>query len=104
MVVVLTKFPVKPEHARAYAEHLKEAVSGFTIENQPGFRQMRLMMATNMPDNGEGKIFVIETVWEDMESFAAYTQSDAFKKSHEKTPPHDWFTGRPSVETYETIE
>jgi heme-degrading monooxygenase HmoA len=104
MIVVMTKFPVKPEHKEAYAEHLKASVSRHSVEEQPGFEDMRLLAPHPSPHGGENNMFIIETTWLDMPSFLAYTQSDAFKKSHENMPPHDWFAGRPSVEIYETID
>ena len=103
MVTVFTKFPVKPEFKEEYTAHLKEAVKKHNIEDQAGCRAMNLLAPQSNPMTGENNTFIIETVWEDMKSFMAYTQSDAFKKSHENMPPMDWFAGRPSVEVYESI-
>ena len=104
MVTVFTKFPVKPEFKEEYTAHLKEAVKKHNIEDQAGCTAMNLLAPQSNPMTGENNTFIIETVWEDMKSFMAYTQSDAFKKSHENMPPMDWFAGRPSVEIYESID
>jgi heme-degrading monooxygenase HmoA len=103
MITVLTKFPIKEEFFDEYTTHLKEAMAKHDISNQPGFSSMKIMAPKPIPHMSENNMFVIETIWNDMPSFLAYTQSEAFKKSHENMPPRDWFAGRPSVEVYETI-
>ena len=103
MVIVLTKFPIKEEFKSEYSEHLKTAVTKHEIEKQAGFIDMKLLAPQSIPHMAENNSFAIETTWEDMQSFIAYTQSDAFKKSHENMPPRDWFAGRPSVEVYERL-
>lgn len=104
MVTVFTKFPVKKEFHKEYAKHLKEAVKKHGIEKQPGFIDMKLLAPKSIPHMRENNTFIIETIWKDMQSFMAYTQSEAFKKSHENMPPHNWFDGQPSVEVYENID
>jgi heme-degrading monooxygenase HmoA len=104
MVTVLTKFPIKEEFFKEYSTHLKESVTKHEIDTQPGFVEMKLLAPQSIPHIAENNMFVIETIWEDMKSFMAYTQSDAFKKSHENMPPREWFAGRPSVEVYESID
>ena len=104
MVVVLTKFPIKEAFHEAYRTHLKEAVTKHEIERQAGFVEMKLLAPKSIPHMGENNMFVIETRWESMQHFMAYTQSDAFKKSHENMPSAAWFAGKPGVEIYETID
>ncbi|WP_457748884.1 antibiotic biosynthesis monooxygenase family protein [Sulfurimonas sp.] len=104
MVTVFTKFPIKEEFKEEYAKHLKEAVVKHEMDKQPGYVAMKLLAPQSIPHMSENNMFVIETSWEDMKSFMAYTQSDAFKKSHENMPPREWFAGRPAVEVYESIE
>jgi len=104
MVTVLTKFPIKEEFSKEYATHLKDAVTKHEIEQQEGFVEMKLLAPQSIPHIAENNTFVIETIWQDMKSFMTYTQSEAFKKSHENMPPRDWFAGRPTVEVYETID
>ena len=63
---------------------------------------MNLLAPQSNPMTGENNTFIIETIWDNMQSFISYTQSEAFKKSHENMPPREWFTGKPSVEVYES--
>lgn len=104
MVTVFTKFPIKEEFKEEYAKHLKEAVTKHEMDKQPGYVEMKLLAPQSIPHIGENNMFIIETIWEDMKNFMAYTQSDAFKKSHENMPPRDWFAGKPEVEVYESID
>jgi len=104
MVTVFTKFPIKEEFKEEYAKHLKEAVAKHEMDKQSGYVEMKLLAPQSIPHMGDNNMFVIETIWEDMKSFMAYTQSEAFKKSHENMPPREWFAGRPEVEVYESID
>lgn len=104
MVIVLTKFPIKLEFSEQYAAHLKEAVKKHQVEEQAGFIDMKLLAPQQMPHVSEANNFTIETTWKDMKSFLDYTKSDAFSKSHEDMPPKDWFSARPEVEVYKTID
>jgi len=103
MLTVFTKFPIKKEFQAEYTTHLKEAVKKHNIEEQPGCTAMNLLAPQSNPMTGENNVFIIETIWEDMQSFIAYTQSEAFKKSHENMPSKEWFAGKPAVEVYENI-
>jgi heme-degrading monooxygenase HmoA len=104
MITVFTKFPIKKEFEEEYKVHLKEAVKGHAIKEQAGNISMTLLAPQSIPHMSENNMFIIQTLWEDMQSFTAYTQSEAFKKSHENMPPREWFAGRPTVEVYETID
>jgi len=104
MVIVFTKFPIKPEFNEQYSAHLKEAVTKHQVEEQPGFKEMRLLEPQHMPHVSEANNFTIETTWNNMKSFLDYTRSEAFSKSHENKAPKDWFSGGPEVEVYETID
>lgn len=103
MVVVLTKFPIKEEFKSEYSKHLKNAVGKHEISTQKGFIDMKILEPKAIPHMGENNNFAIETTWEDMDSFIAYTQSEAFRKSHQNMPPREWFASHPTVEVYETI-
>ncbi len=104
MITVFTKFPIKEAFHKEYAAHLKEAVKSHNIQDQKGCSAMNLLAPQSNPMMGDNNVFIIETIWDDMQSFMAYTQSDAFKKSHENMPPREWFDGKPSVELYESID
>lgn len=105
MVVVMTKFPIKPEHF----EDFKKIVENFGqkgIKEQKGFIKMEILEPKKLPipHLPENNTFIILTYWETMEDFIGYTQSEAFRKAHEKHPPKEIFAGQLSVEVYEVIK
>ncbi len=104
MIVVLTRFPIKPEFSEEYSKHLKEVISTHKVEEQPGYVRLDLLAPKNVEHISNNNKFVIKTVWEDMKSFMAYTQSEVFKESHKNMPSREWFAGQPEVEIYETID
>jgi len=104
MITVFTKFPIKAEFYEEYRKYLKGAAKKHLVQEQNGFVDMRLLAPQNLPIVEENSQFIIETSWKDIKSFTDYTESEAFKKSHENLPPHDWFAGSPEVKVYETID
>ncbi len=105
MVIVMTKFPIKPE----YREEFKKIVQNFGqkgIKEQRGFIKMEILEPQKLPipHMPENNTFVILTYWNSMEDFINYTKSEAFRKAHEKQPPAEIFAGKLSVEVYEVIK
>ncbi len=105
MVVVMTKFPIKPEHKETFKQ-LVESFGQKGIKEQKGFLKMEILEPKNIPipHMPENNTFVILTYWETMDDFINYTRSEAFRKAHEKQPPAEIFAGRLSVEVYEVIK
>ncbi len=105
MVVVLVKFPINPEYKEQFKSYAIEKFGEHGIDKMEGFISMEVLepkqLSPNMPPNNN---FVIKTVWENMEAFKKYTESEAFRKAHEKQPPKEFFAGQPSVEVYEVIK
>ena len=105
MVIVLVKFPINPEYKEEFKNYAVKNFGEHGINTLQGFVSMRVLepkqISPNMPENNN---FIIETIWEDMEAFKNYTQSDLFRKAHEKQPPREFFAGQPSVEVYEVIK
>jgi len=99
MIIVHTRLPIKPEHKEEFLAHL--ANKQMDLQNFDGFVEMNVLKPINIPHMGKNDTFIIESKWQDMPSFMAYTKSEAFKKSHENLPPREWFAAQPSVEVYE---
>jgi len=104
MIVVMTKFPINPDHLKDFEERAKSQFGEKGLSNQEGFIKMNILKPLPFPPGSNNSIFIIETYWENMESFKRYTESEAFAKAHENPPPKEWFTGRPVVEVYEVIK
>ena len=101
MILVFTKFPIHSKHLNDFKERAVSSFGQKGVRAQAGFVSMRLLAPEQYPDMPENNIFIIETLWQDMESFKAYTKSEAYKKAHEDGPPREWFAGRPTVELYD---
>lgn len=101
MILVFTKFPIHKEHLAAFRERAVESFGQKGVRSQKGFVNMKLLSPEKYPNMPENNTFIIETLWQDMASFKAYTKSDAYKRAHEDGPPREWFAGHPSVEIYE---
>ena len=105
MVVVLVKFPINLEYKEQFKEFAIKKFGEHGIKEMEGFVSMEILepkqLSPNMPPNNN---FIIKTVWENMEAFQKYTESEAFRKAHEKQPPKEFFAGRPTVEVYEVIK
>ncbi len=104
MIVVFTKFPINPDYKEDFAKYAKENFGEKGLSEQEGFVKMNLLEPKEFPPGNKNNIFIIETYWESVEAFMKYTQSEAFRKSHENLPPKEWFAGRVSVEMYEVIK
>ena len=103
MVKVFTRLPVKSEFFEEYAKHLSDVMDRFDIQNVKGCLGMDILYPKSIPQIGENSNFIIETRWDDMESFLSFTKSDQFQKSHINSSTKDWFLSRPSVEVYESV-
>ena len=105
MVIVHVKFPINPEYKEDFKNFAVAKFGEHGINTLEGFVSMRILepkqLSPMMPQNN---FFIIETVWEDMEAFQNYMESDLFRKAHEKQPPKEFFTGRPIVEVYEVVK
>ena len=105
MVVVLVKFPINPEYKEQFKNYAVEKFGKHGINKMDGFISMEILepkqLSPMMPANNN---FVIKTVWRDMEAFKNYTESETFRKAHEKQPPKEFFTGQPTIEVYEVAK
>ena len=54
----------------------------------------------------EGAPYVVMTTWENEADFRAWTESAEFKEGHARsgTLPKETFLGRPTLETFESIQ
>ncbi|HHG75560.1 MAG TPA: antibiotic biosynthesis monooxygenase [Persephonella sp.] len=104
MIVVMTKFRIKPEHKEEFRKYAVEKFGEKGLTGQEGFIKMNLLSPVNFPPAKENSTFIIETYWESMDMFKKYTESEAFRKAHQNPPPMEWFEGHPAVEIYEVIK
>jgi len=104
MIVVMTKFQIKPEHREDFKKYAVERFGEKGLTEQEGFIKMNLLEPVSFPPKIENSTFIIETYWKNLDLFKKYTESEAFRKAHQNPPPMEWFAGHPTVEVYSTIK
>jgi len=87
MILVFTKFPINPKHLDDFKERALSSFGQKGVRNQAGFVSMRLLAPEQYPNMPQNNVFIIETLWQDMDSFKAYTKSEAYKQAHQDTSP-----------------
>ena len=100
----MTRLPVNPEFKEQFRERVKDKFGEKGLSDQKGFVKMNILEPKSFPSMPENNTFVVETYWETMEDFVAYTQSQSFADAHKDLPPKEWFTGHPTIEVYEIIK
>lgn len=77
--VVMNRFPVRQEHAENFVQIWRDRQSD--LPGQKGFIDFQFFRLDQ--DFEEGVIlFASYTLWEDKESFEAWTRSEDFEKAH----------------------
>ncbi|MFW2542300.1 antibiotic biosynthesis monooxygenase family protein [Primorskyibacter sp. 2E107] len=100
MYLTMNRFKVVPERAAEFEamwtsrdSHLKQV---------PGFRSFALMKGSEQADH---VLYASHTIWEDEESFRAWTKSDAFRAAHKGAKTSEGlYLGPPALEAFEAIQ
>ena len=71
------------------------------LDDVPGFREFHLLRG---PTEDGVILYVSHSVWDSRETFEAWTDSDAFRKSHrEARAPKGMYLGPPKFEGFEVV-
>ncbi len=76
MLAVINQLSVKAEYLDQIEKSFLENISG--LENEPGFAGFRFLKPLDPDKNA----CIVETYWQDQESFDNWKQSEHFKLSH----------------------
>ncbi len=95
MIVVQNHIPVKDEYREQFEELLKSRESYLT--KFQGFIRNDILKPV-MGDN-----YIIMSIWDSMEEFNSWTESEEFRKAHESSLPKDAFSGDSHVTVHEII-
>jgi heme-degrading monooxygenase HmoA len=95
MISVENHIPVKKEFRTSFEERFKGGTS--YVQNSPGFIRNEVLR----PIRGDG--YIIRTYWDTMESFEAWSKSDAFKRAHSNAPSEEMFEGKSFLTIHEVI-
>jgi len=96
MIIVMNRFKVTVGREADFEEAFKGRAG--LIESMPGFMGLDVLRPA-----APGGVFVSMTRWKDMDSFEAWTRSEAFQKAHGKRHT-GMFQGHPQLEVYEVFD
>lgn len=100
MIVVANRIPVAEGWEDDFEERLTSRLG--LVDQTPGFvRNLILRPLGEGP--GRAETYIVMTFWEDLESFEAWTRSDAFQQAHSRRPPKEMFRGPNRLEMHEII-
>ncbi len=101
MYLAMNRFAVRPENAAAF-EALWLGRDSY-LKDMPGFVEFHMLKG---PDRGDGTIlYASHTVWENEETFRAWTRSEAFRKAHAKAgSTAKLHEGSPNFEGFAAIQ
>jgi heme oxygenase (mycobilin-producing) len=110
-IVVTNRIPVADGHELDFEDRFKHRVH--LVDRAPGFirnevhrpRPKRFDHETGkfVDDPTREGFYEVKTWWRDMESFEAWTKSDAFREAHKNRPPKDMFRGPSMLEVHEVF-
>jgi len=100
MFVAMNRFRIALGKEDAFVEHWRKRNS--YLDEVPGFVSFNLLRAES---TAEHTLFASHTVWESEADFAAWTQSEAFRKAHMAAgqSPRDFYLGPPQLELFEAV-
>ena len=96
VIIVQNHIKVNPK----YSEEFEKAFSG-TNEHLSG---MKGFVKNEILKPVKGDSYIVLTYWEDMDSFNAWTQSEAFRQAHSRKHPDDMFIGKSELTIHEVVK
>jgi heme-degrading monooxygenase HmoA len=71
------------------------------LDSVPGFREFHLLRG---PSDDEATLYASHTIWETIEAFDAWRDSDNFRKAHAQArAPEGTYLGHPNFEGFEVV-
>lgn len=98
MISVANRIYVSAEYREAFEDRFKNRAR--MVDGMPGFITNYVLRPTE-----EGDPYIVFTLWESMEAFEGWVNSDAFRKGHAKsgTLPKEAFSGPNKLEIHEVF-
>jgi|TARA_Y100000310_G_C20604210_1_gene774664 heme-degrading monooxygenase HmoA len=99
MFIAMNRFRIAPGFEAGFEKMWRERDSH--LSEAPGFVSFSLLKG---PASEDHVLYASHTIWESQEAFAAWTQSDHFRKAHgQASAPEGTYLGRPELETFEAV-
>ncbi len=95
MIVVANRIPVAEGYQEEFERRFRDREG--LVDKSPGFVRNEVLRPV------KGGPYIVKTYWEDMASFEAWTQSEAFREAHSKYPPKEMFSGPNVLEIHEVL-
>lgn len=100
MYLTMNRFKVVPERAEEFEEVWAQRDS--QLKSVPGFRSFALLKG---PEREDHILYASHTVWEDEESFIAWTKSEAFRMAHKGAKSREgMYRGGPELEIFSAVQ
>ncbi len=93
MIVVQNRVPVNEGHEEGFLDRFRTRRG--LVDDQPGFIRNMVLRPV------KGDCFIVLTFWESVETFRAWTESEAFREAHSRVPPEGMFRGHAELEIHE---
>lgn len=95
----MNRFRIAPGREETFEEAWRARESH--LGEVPGFRQFKLLRG---PGEEDATLYASHTVWDSVEAFTAWTESEAFRKAHEQgRTPQGTVLGPPRFEGFEVV-
>lgn len=92
--IAMNRFRVRPGRDADFEAAWRERESHLAAV--PGFQRFYLL-------KGEGGTYVSHSTWESEAAFAAWTESEAFRKAHSRRLPEGVLAGPPELACYDVV-
>ncbi len=111
MIVVTTRFSVRPEEQSDFEQRLRDGVQ--LLQSPPGlirnevhrpcavrFEQGRGQFVTQQRSSAQ---YEVKTWWRSFDDFVAWTKSPSFREAHADRPPKEMFSGKNVLDIHEVF-
>ncbi len=94
MYIAMNKFWIKPGKDQDFEKVWRERES--YLKDVPGFKEFHLL-------RGDGGVYISHSVWENEDSFSAWTESESFVKAHQQGGSKGLVQGPPEFNGYQVV-
>jgi heme-degrading monooxygenase HmoA len=94
MFIAMNRFTVQPGRGADFEQAWRDRDT--YLAEVPGFLTFHLL-------KGEGDVYISHSTWESEAAFAAWTESEAFRKAHGRRLPEGVLAGPPQFAGFDSV-
>ncbi len=100
MYLAMNRFQVNQAREQEFVEIWKNRQS--YLDQVPGFKSFQLLRG---PEEDGVVLYASHSIWQDEDSFIAWTKSESFRKAHANAgkTPEGIYNGHPKLELFESV-